>query len=77
MLALADHAKPGPFAARANLLGRYVGYRHRGRSLAMGGAVPAFRLITAVNQAVFAFALAVISVIREPPAVTRPHSWSL
>ncbi len=37
MLELAEVAKPGPFGPRAYLLGRYVGYRDRGRLLAMGG----------------------------------------
>jgi ribosomal protein S18 acetylase RimI-like enzyme len=37
MLALTEQANPGPFGARAHLLGCYVGYRDRGRLLAMGG----------------------------------------
>jgi ribosomal protein S18 acetylase RimI-like enzyme len=34
---LAGVAKPGPFEMRTNFLGNYVGYRDRGRLLAMGG----------------------------------------
>ncbi len=51
MLALAEHAKPGPFGPRAHLLGRYVGYRDRGRLLAMGGErirLPGFVELSAI-----------------------------
>ena len=37
MLALAKLTKPGPFAARTHLLGRFVGLRCKGRLVAMAG----------------------------------------
>jgi ribosomal protein S18 acetylase RimI-like enzyme len=51
MLALAEHANPGPFGARAHLLGRYFGYRDHGRLLAMGGErirLPGFVELSAI-----------------------------
>jgi ribosomal protein S18 acetylase RimI-like enzyme len=52
MLELAELARPGPFGARASLLGRYVGYRDAGRLLAMGGerfCLPGFVELSAIS----------------------------
>ena len=52
MLELADIAKPGPFGARASLLGRYIGYRDGNRLLAMGGErfhLPGFVELSAIS----------------------------
>ena len=37
MLALVEHAKPGPFLSRTVELGTYLGIRHEGRLVAMAG----------------------------------------
>jgi ribosomal protein S18 acetylase RimI-like enzyme len=52
MVELAAIAQPGPFGARTYLLGRYVGYRHDGRLLAMGGErfrLPGFVELSAIS----------------------------
>jgi len=52
MVELAAIAQPGPFGARTSLLGRYVGYHHDGRLLAMGGErfrLPGFVELSAIS----------------------------
>jgi len=52
MLELAGIAKPGPFGPRTALLGRFIGYRERGRLLAMGGErfrLPGFVELSAIS----------------------------
>jgi predicted GNAT family acetyltransferase len=52
MMHLAEIAKPGPFSTRTCLLGRFVGYRERGRLLAMGGerfCLPGFVELSAIS----------------------------
>jgi ribosomal protein S18 acetylase RimI-like enzyme len=52
MMQLAKIAEPGPFGARTCLLGRFVGFRDRGRLLAMAGerlCLPDFVELSAIS----------------------------
>ena len=81
MLALAEHANPGPFGARTHLLGRYFGYRDHGRLLAMGGVrfrLPGFVELSAicVHRDVRGRGLGAAITSHQPFSSSRARSWS-
>jgi GNAT superfamily N-acetyltransferase len=82
MLALAEHANPGPFGARTHLLGRFVGYRQHGRLLAMGGVrfrFPGLVELSAIcvhRDARGRGLGAAVTWSRQPFSSSRARSWS-